>query len=361
MEKFSLSRARQVRSGWKLSGPLPDFGALPLLKEIVLDGNDFSGSIPDSFADSSSWLKRISIEDNRLTGAIPASLGSKNIQTLRLAGNQIDHVPPEICRLGNETTSCDRWHRNDFWNSDAHICEWYGIVCEQGHVTMITLEDNNLQGTLPSVVVELASLQILRLGSNFIDVSFQNVDRARNLVDLRLPSTRLTSVQFLDRAFALTYLDVSSNILGGNFPAQVLELPNLRVLLLADTGLSGSLPDVLPPRLRVLDARHNQLTGTVPHWADARTLTVLQLSFNRLRGSLPEDLLERAAALSVVHMAFNDEIEGMLPAALSHVPDLDLQGTAVRMDACRDDSCSSSASSRSGVSLLLLGSLFFVL
>ena len=63
------------------------------------------------------------------------------------------------------------------------------------------------------------------------------------------------------------------------------------MLVISQNLLTGPLPPNLPAQLQVLDASHNQLSGTVPPtWGQANTSTALQqlyLYSNQLSGSLP--------------------------------------------------------------------------
>lgn len=64
-----------------------------------------------------------------------------------------------------ETAGGASWTRSDHWNSDRPLSEWYGITLEDGRVVGIDLPDNNLVGTLPAALGELA-LRSLTLRGN---------------------------------------------------------------------------------------------------------------------------------------------------------------------------------------------------
>lgn len=63
----------------------------------------------------------------------------------------------------------DNWTRNDNWNTDAPLDEWYGLSVDGLRVTSINLQDNNLQGQFPDVIKEFKELEYLYLDNNNIE------------------------------------------------------------------------------------------------------------------------------------------------------------------------------------------------
>ncbi|KAJ4807577.1 Leucine-rich repeat protein kinase family protein [Rhynchospora pubera] len=64
--------------GNSFSGPIPDFSGSPNLEIIHLENNDLSGGLPSSFGDLA-HLKELYIQNNKLSGVIPSGLLKKNI------------------------------------------------------------------------------------------------------------------------------------------------------------------------------------------------------------------------------------------------------------------------------------------
>ncbi|CAN0109764.1 unnamed protein product, partial [Ectocarpus sp. 8 AP-2014] len=59
------------------------------------------------------------------------------------------------------------WTRRDNWDTDAVLATWHGVrVNDQGRVVELILGRNNLQGTIPPELGNLAALQQLDLGRN---------------------------------------------------------------------------------------------------------------------------------------------------------------------------------------------------
>ncbi len=130
----------------------------------------------------------------------PAS--SANAQTFSCS--TVTEIPAAECQalvaLYNSTNG-GSWKNNAAWLTSNTPCSWYGVKeCQNGHVTHLDLQVNNLNGTLPAELGNLTSLQILSLSTN-------------NLV--------------------------------GSLPTELGNLRNLRGLGLANTQLSGALPNSL--------------------------------------------------------------------------------------------------------------------
>ncbi len=89
LEVFAIHQRDGVAN---IGGPLPAFHAFPRLREVNLEYNALTGSIPSNFlarvADKSSEIT-ISLGFNQLEGAIPGSLNAFDKVNLKLEGNKI--------------------------------------------------------------------------------------------------------------------------------------------------------------------------------------------------------------------------------------------------------------------------------
>lgn len=88
----------------------------------------------------------------------------------------------------------------------------------------------------------------------------------------------------------VTSLDLSSNRLSGQIPAQVTTLTGLQSLNLSRNQLEGSIPYNIGNMICMesLDFSWNQLSGRIPSSFSSLTfLNYLNLSFNRLYGGIP--------------------------------------------------------------------------
>ena len=174
------------------------------------------------------------------------------------------------------------WTTNTNWNNATPPCSWFGITCLNGHVTRITLPDNNLAEILPPSLVNLTALDGLDLANNQLSGSIPALPPA--LYFLNLSHNQLNgSIPSLPAS--LGELALSGNQLSGNIPALP---PPLIGLELSDNQLNGSIP-ALPDSLAWLLLNDNQLSGSVPTLPN--TIYLLNLGNNQLSGVLPPSLL----------------------------------------------------------------------
>ena len=64
-------------------------------------------------------------------------------------------------------TNGGNWRYNDNWLSDAPLGEWHGVTTnDDGRVTVLYLNNNELSGEIPAELGSLSNLQLLSLGGN---------------------------------------------------------------------------------------------------------------------------------------------------------------------------------------------------
>ena len=86
------------------------------------------------------------------------------------------HWTANCCTLLNErsclvslyrATNGDNWRAKTNWCSKKRLSQWYGVeVNGKGHVTKLSLKYNNLTGSLPKELGQLAALTTLTLDGN---------------------------------------------------------------------------------------------------------------------------------------------------------------------------------------------------
>ena len=138
------------------------------------------------------------------------------------------------------------WKNNHKWVSDAPIGEWAGVTTnDSGRVTKVWLESNQLTGTIPPEVGDLANLEGLVLQDNQLS----------GLIPPELGNLGKLKMLFL-----------GENRLSGAIPSGLGDLVNLRTLYLRDNRLTGAIPVELGELtlLETLILRGNELTGCIP-------------------------------------------------------------------------------------------------
>jgi hypothetical protein len=150
-----------------------------------------------------------------------------NIQLLKemppIDCNTVTEIPTAQCEALvalYDSTDGDNWTNNDGWKTTDTPCSWFGVYCENGVVTAIDLDNNNLTGTLPDWSA-LTRLQELLLGHNKIT---ETVPELSNLTNLKV-------------------LSLKYNDLSGAIP-ELSHLSQLTTLWLEGNNLTGSIPDL---------------------------------------------------------------------------------------------------------------------
>ena len=145
-----------------------------------------------------------------------------------------------------DATNGDDWNDNTNWKSNKPLGEWYGITtypegtAYEGRVQILSLEENNLVGTIPSELGDLSRATL--------------IDLSRNKLTGGIPK-ELSKIAPLDR------LQLDSNQLTGNIPPEFGNLKKIHFWYLQNNQLSGTLPAELtriPPQSHLhLDVRNN--------------------------------------------------------------------------------------------------------
>lgn len=163
-----------------------------------------------------------------------------------------------------KATDGENWTNNDGWLTDAPLCEWYGVLTNDQtsshymygshdveYVTELRLNNNNLNGFLPS---ELAKLSML----SYIDVN-------RNNIKLN------GSFHWLSDIDHDLFINASNCELSGKFIDEIPVINEHMGLDLSHNNLNGPLPEVEAP---LLDAIYENIS--------------VNLSYNKLSGTIPE-------------------------------------------------------------------------
>ena len=354
--------------------------------ELDLSYNNLRHTLPAEVADIGSLRKLVLTGNAYLSGPVPKAITRLDLDVLYLDGTNMC-IPPDtafqdwlsripdvnattcasnrrdwdaLVALHNQTNGSN-WKTNYNWLSNAPLDSWYGVEADaNGRVRRIVLNENNLEGELPSEIGQLEGLEWLALNENqlsgslpleitelnklwYLSLNSNNlsgsippeIGRNESLAVLYLGFNELTGSipAELGRLDRLRTLSFDTNHLTGTIPPEIGQLTGMDLMYFSNNNLSGSIPPELGrlTRARSIWLDNNQLTGSIPpELGQLETIGVVNLTGNRLSGSIPAEIA-RASNMRWFLVAENPDLDGPLPRTFLdlNLDGLKLQGTRI--------------------------------
>nr|GMD05402.1 probable LRR receptor-like serine/threonine-protein kinase At4g20940 isoform X1 [Ipomoea batatas] len=322
----------------------PEIGKLGSLKNLSLAGNNFSGSIPDSISGLAS-IESLDLSHNSFSGPLPSSLTKlsglvclnlsmngftkkipkgfelmQKLEVFDLHGNMLDgHLDPEFLLL--TTAAYVDFSGNLLVNSASQQQSFLPGISET--VKYLNLSHNQLTGSLISggEAQIFGNLKVLDLSYNQLSGELPGFNFVYDLQVLKLSNNRFSGFIPNDLlkgdSLVMTDLDLSGNSLTG--PISMITSTTLNILNLSSNALSGELP-LVTGSCAVLDLSKNQFEGGLSRLKKWGNIEYLDLSQNRLNGSIPEDT---AQFLRLHHLNLSrNTLSGSLPKVITQFPKL---------------------------------------
>ncbi|GJP72571.1 hypothetical protein CLOP_g3288 [Closterium sp. NIES-67] len=289
-----------------LEGAIPDkLASLRFLKTLSLENNVLQGNIPGKLL-ALPLLQSLIMRNNSLTGVTsPGPIPTPSLQILDLGYNKLTAIPDSVFDLttlqhlylnGNLISGTIPMDLSalvtlsTLWLNNNHLSGTISpFFLTLGNLVTLNLARNLLTGEISENLFETRGtaisrsraghaategdgrplqLQSLYLNDNFLNGSIpSSINRLRQLDDLQLQNNRLTgpidSVATLNN---LRSLQVANNDLSGTIPATIGGMLQLEILDMSGNRLSGEIPEDFTGliKLTVLNLRENQLTGRLP-------------------------------------------------------------------------------------------------
>ena len=218
------------------------------ISTIYFANNYFSGTIPSSF-DHKFELEVFLINGNMFTGSISSGLPTRSLQCFDVSENYLTGYVPSTL----------------FSNTS---------------LSTLVLTSNCLR-------ISFTDHEICKLQDTLVDFFIDSIHGASNCQQSVLPSF-LTDMSI----FPSTYQ--SNNPIRGHLPECLFnDFQVIESIHISGNSMSGSIPSnitQMPLSLKNLSLSHNLLTGTIPRAIQSHlNWTVLDLSFNKLQGTLVDD------------------------------------------------------------------------
>lgn len=252
-----------------LSGQLKSgIGNLTNLVRLDISSNGFSGRIPDVFYGLAK-LQDFVAHSNNFIGQIPFSLSnSPTITSLNLRNNSLEGRIVLNCSAMASLASLDLASNRFYGSVPANLPS-----CP--HLRNLNLARNNFSGQIPESFKTFHNLSYLSLSNSSV-------------------SNLSSALKILQECRNLSTLVLTLNFHNEELPTDTtLHFENLKVLIIANCGLTGSIPQWLSSctKLQLLDLSWNRLGSTIPVWfGNFHSLFYLDLSNNSIAGEIPKSI-----------------------------------------------------------------------
>ncbi|KAF2316661.1 hypothetical protein GH714_042002 [Hevea brasiliensis] len=339
------------------------------LKTLNLSANMLTGEIPRSFGELSG-LQRLDLSHNHLTGWIPSELTNACSSLLELklsfnniSGSILSPSPLVLCCNFLICPTIISQHKLPQWfdppelgklENLEQLIAWYNglegrIPPELGkcsNLKDLILNNNHLTGEIPVELFSCSNLEWISLTSNRITGKIpQEFGLLSRLVVLQLGNNTLSGEipTELSNCSSLVWLDLGSNRLIGEIPPRLGRQLGAKALGVIPSGntlvfvrnvgnscqgvgglleFAGIRPErfMQVPTLKTCDFTRLYTGPVLSLFTQYQTLEYLDLSYNELRGKIPDEMGEMIA-LQVLVLAHN-QLSGEIPPSLGQLKNL---------------------------------------
>lgn len=283
-------------------------------------------SIP-SFIGSLSKLRYLNLSYTTITGEIPSQLG--NLSSLQILDLRDSFKWKKTISNPEWISHLSSLQLLDLSYSDMSLAnDWVRAVNNLPRLTDLKLSYCDLPSSIPPSLSPVNSSKVLAtldLSGNHFSTSLLihqllfNYNRSLVHVDLSLCSLKGSILEALEDMFALEYIDLTGNDLGGSIPKSFgINMTSIAFLALSNNQLQGSIPEAFGnmTSLEYLDVGENRLEGEIPKsiW-EICALKTLRLHDNNLSGELWfAESSSRCAHFSLESLLLeNNQLTGSLP------------------------------------------------
>ncbi|XP_048131594.1 receptor-like protein 7 [Rhodamnia argentea] len=279
---------------------------LPKLSDLSLESCDLN-EFPKILGHLSG-LEWIDLSHNKIGGSIPTWMGNGSRESLwfvdlshnfltGFVDNRINLLLPNLTYLDISSNSLKMRLPTpppsvSYYNISNNIL--FGdmqSICRAKSLVTLDLSNNSLNGTIPTCLKNIHSLEILDLGKNKLDGSIPRAypkGCALTLIDLAENRLQGPVPRSLTKCKMLECLNLGHNQILDGFPSWLSELTNLKVVILKSNNFHGPIETYRSrfnfSNLHIMDLSDNSFDGELPS-------KMLQ-SFHAMKVPVGQDRLE---------------------------------------------------------------------
>jgi Leucine-rich repeat (LRR) protein len=267
-----------------LTGTIPaEIGVLINVAVMDFSNNQFTGKFPAT-VQSAQLLEELSVQNNQLSGSLNAFLGGED-----------KAVKTNFEKLRNINLSGNRFTGTLPVNFFANATSLQSFVATS----------NCLSGSIPEEIC---------FASFLISLSLDGLSTAENC---RVPL--FSAVSSLFDGFAVRHF------MQGTIPPCLYEMPSLQLLHLSGNGITGTISSNtrIADTLTDLSLSHNLITGTIPMNIQNKYWENLDLSYNKLTGTLSSQFVGvfNPSESQELYLEIN-RLSGEIPSAFQNITNL---------------------------------------
>ncbi|CAN6234717.1 unnamed protein product [Urochloa humidicola] len=353
------------------------FWHIMTLTYLDLSSSGFQGPIPYELGNMTS-LEQVYINHNSITSMIPPNL--KNLCNLKILDFSVNNITGDIGDLIKRLPKCswDKLYWLDFSQNKigGNLPNWLQPL---NSMSYLNLYDNHITGPLPLSIGGLNNLTKLYLGSNHLagEIYEEHLEGLTNLQVLQMSDN---SLSFEVRSnwippFKLEMIGLRSCKLGPKFPGWMRWQRSISILDISNATIHDNIPDWLwsvVSTAKYLDMSNNRLSGTLPTNLEMFEAFIIDLSSNRFTGPVPRfprntyylDLSRNNLSGTLPDFAaqgyfstialYKNSISGSIPYSLCFLESLSILDLSGNMLSGEVPTCNEDSSPFGGMALLNL-------
>ena len=311
--------------GNAFSGTIPSWlSKFELMSYFNLADNIFTGSISSEFMINTFNLAELLLNDNQFTGTLPTIMGQLyDLAQLDISNNKFSGTLPDIfINLGRLRTLS--LAGNNFRGPIGPL----SYLGNMQYLANLDISDNALTGTLSSEMFSTAPvIQAIVMSSNCLSGTIpESVCTSMTLLNLIMDG--LSTAEKCQEPVFPSYVPyftsfTLSRSMSGTLPNCIFSMPNIQSIHVSGNGLVGSLSSDLniSESLMELSLSHNSLTHTIPDVIQRRSWISLDLSYNKLGGTISNHIALFNHNTSSLSLEVN-RISGNIPSNLLHANEI---------------------------------------